>query len=128
MLLAIKSFVVSGLIFLCFDALWLTSMVGTYRRMMGEQVAEPFLIGPAVLFYVLYVLGIVFFAVLPSLTDGGWITAAGKGAFLGLVAYGTYDLTNMATLKFWSWRLTMIDMAWGTVLTAMTAALAVLIL
>lgn len=126
--LAIKSFMVSGAIFLCFDALWLSSMAGIYKRLIGEHLAEPFLVAPAALFYVLYVCGVVAFAVLPSLPDGGWATAATKGAFLGLFAYGTYDLTNQATLKFWPWRLTLIDMAWGTVLTALTAALAVLVL
>jgi uncharacterized membrane protein len=127
MSLAIKSFMVSGAIMLCLDALWLSSMAGVYKRFIGEHLAEPFLVAPAALFYVLYVCGIVVFAVLPSLSNGGWATAAAKGAFLGLFAYGTYDLTNQATLKFWPWRLTVIDMTWGTVLTAVTAGLAVLV-
>lgn len=124
MLAALVSFIVSCVIFLGFDAIWLYSMSGTYKRLIGDLLAEPFQIAPAMAFYVLYVCGIVGFAVLPSLSNGGWVAAAGKGAFLGIVAYGTYDLTNQATLKHWPWRLTLIDMTWGTLLTSITAALA----
>lgn len=126
--LAIKSFIVSGTFFLLLDALWLSVTAGMYKRVIGEHLAQPFPIGPAALFYVLYVCGIAGFSVLPALSNGDWVTALWKGAFLGLVAYGTYDLTNLATLEFWSWRLALIDMAWGTVLTGTTAALAVKVL
>jgi uncharacterized membrane protein len=79
------------------------------------------LLGVAFLFYLLYVVGIVVFAVLPGLREENWRTAAMLGALLGLVAYGTYDLTNLATLKGWPMTVTIVDMAWGVVLTAASA-------
>ena len=66
----------------------------------------------------------VVLAIQPALANGDWKTAMVRGAVLGLVAYGTYDLTNMATLKQWSVKITLIDMAWGSFVTAVTASTA----
>ena len=118
----IGSFVIAALIFLILDSVWLTSMAGTYRNLIGPVLADGFRLGPAAAFYVLYVAGLVGFAILPSLEQGGWMSAAWRGAALGLVAYGTYDLTNQATLKVWPVGMTLIDMTWGTIATALTAA------
>ncbi len=71
----------------------------------------------AVAFYLIYVLGIVVFAVWPALESGDWRTALMRGAAFGFFAYATYDLTNLATLKVWSLKISLIDMAWGTLLT-----------
>ena len=76
---------------------------------------------PAAAFYLLYVAGILFFAVFPALATGRWTTALGRGAALGLVAYATYDLTNAATLRGWSTTVTIADLCWGTALTALAA-------
>ncbi len=73
--------------------------------------------GPAVLFYLLYIAGILYFAVLPAMGDGRWQTALLQGAVLGFLCYATYDLTNLATLKSWSVKVTVLDIIWGTVLT-----------
>ena len=77
--------------------------------------------GPAILFYVLYVAGIVIFAIKPALVTGRWSSAAGKGALFGFFCYATYDLTNQATLKTWPVAVTIVDMGWGTFLTACVA-------
>ena len=128
MLIAAAAFAVTGLIFLGLDVLWLTTMAPVYKRMIGEALVDPFRLTPAAIFYLLYVTGIVGFVVLPALQGGGWPAALAKGAFLGLVAYGTYDLSNQATLKIWPVSLTMMDMAWGVFLTSTTAALSTALL
>jgi uncharacterized membrane protein len=75
----------------------------------------------AILFYVLYIAGVLIFAVAPALRGGGWTTALLLGAALGFFAYMTYDLTNMATLKVWPVSLAVMDIAWGTLLTSLAA-------
>ena len=77
--------------------------------------------GPATAFYLLYVLGVVCFVVLPALARGSARRAALMGAFFGLVAYGTYDLSNWATLQGWSAQLALMDMAWGALLTCLAS-------
>jgi len=79
----------------------------------------------AVLFYIVYVTGIVLIAVEPATT---WQTAFGLGALLGFVAYATYDLTNRATLEGFPWKIVAIDLTWGTALTGTVAALTHLII
>ena len=76
-----------------------------------------FRIGPAVAFYLFYILGMMIFAVGPALHSGKWQTALLWGALLGFFCYMTYDLTNYATLKVWSTKVTVLDIIWGTVLT-----------
>jgi uncharacterized membrane protein len=85
---------------------------------------ERFALAPAVAFYLIYIAGVVVFAVSPALQSGRWTTALGYGALLGLMAYATYDLTNQATLKDWSWTVTIADLCWGTFVTAVSAAAA----
>jgi len=103
------------LAFLVLDGLWLgVLMARTYRSLLGSLMLDRPLLAPAAVFYLLYVLGCVVFVVLPATS---WQRAAGMGALLGLVAYGTYDLTNWATLKGWSAQLALMDMAWGALLT-----------
>lgn len=93
-------------------------MGSTYKALLGPLMLEQPRLLPAALFYFLYVFGCVAFVVLPALASGGWQRAARLGALLGLVAYGTYDLSNWATLQGWSAGLALMDMAWGTCLTA----------
>jgi uncharacterized membrane protein len=81
----------------------------------------------AVLFYVLYLLGVVVLAVLPAVDGGGWMAAARTGAVLGLVAYATYDLTNQATLRDWPVQITVLDLIWGTFVTTVAATAGTLI-
>ena len=103
------------LAFLVLDGLWLgVLMAPTYRALLGSLMLDQPLLAPAAVFYLLYVLGCMVFVVLPALS---WQRAARLGAFLGLVAYGTYDLSNWATLNGWSARLALMDMAWGAFAT-----------
>lgn len=114
---ALIAYVATLLAFLLLDGLWLgVLMAPTYRELLGSLMLEKPLLVPAAVFYCLYVFGCVVFVVLPSLT---WQRAARFGALLGLVAYGTYDLTNWATLRGWSAQVSLMDWAWGTFATAL---------
>jgi len=114
---ALIAYVATLLMFLMLDGLWLgVLMAPTYRELLGSLMLEKPLLVPAAVFYCLYVFGCVVFVVLPSMT---WQRAARMGALLGLVAYGTYDLTNWATLRGWSVQVTFMDWAWGTFATAL---------
>ena len=109
----------AALAFLAIDAVWLSTMANLlYRPLLGDLLAPGFRLAPAVLFYAIYIAGIVFFAIRPALATGRLAAAALNGAALGFVAYGTYDLTNQATLRDWPVIITVADMVWGTVLTA----------
>ncbi|MCK0208522.1 DUF2177 family protein [Starkeya koreensis] len=124
----VVSYVSTALVMLVLDALWLGTMTSRlYRPMIGGLMAEQPNMPAAVLFYLLYVAGIVVFAVQPALDTGRWTSALMLGAFLGLVAYGTYDLTNQATLRDWPALITVIDLAWGTLLTGVAATAGMLI-
>lgn len=111
--------------FAVIDTVWL-GMMGDrlYRPMVGSMLAENFRLAPAIAFYAIYAAGLTLFAVLPGLAEGGWKKAFLCGALLGLFAYGTYDLTNLATLKTWSLKLSLIDMAWGMFVSAGSSAVA----
>jgi uncharacterized membrane protein len=111
-------------IFLAIDAIWLTTMVQRlYRVHLGDVLAESVNIAPAVLFYLVYVAGIVIFATTPAFETGRWTTAALFGALYGFFTYATYDLTSHATIKGWPAIITIADICWGTLLAATAAAL-----
>jgi uncharacterized membrane protein len=117
------AYVATGLIFLVIDAIWLTSMADVlYRPLLGDKLEPNFLLAPAVIFYLIYIAGIIFFAVMPALQGGGLGKAALNGAVLGFIAYSTYDLTNHATLRDWPLALTLADIPWGTFVTMASAA------
>jgi uncharacterized membrane protein len=110
-------------VFIGLDFAWLSLVArGLYAHEIGPLLLDRPLLAPGVLFYGLYLLGIVIFVVAPALERRRWIRAAGFGALFGLIAYATYDLTNLATLKGFSARLTVIDLAWGMVVTAVAAS------
>jgi uncharacterized membrane protein len=104
------------------DAVYLT-LAGqkVYRPLLNYALADKPDMRAAVVFYVIYVLGVVLLAVLPN-KDAGLGKVALTGAILGAMCYATYDLTNQATLKVWATRITVIDICWGTFLTAVGAS------
>ncbi len=108
------------------DAVWLsTATTWLYRPQLGALLNEMPVLWAAVSFYLLYAAGVSLFVLRPALAAQSARLAFGLGAAFGLVAYGTYDLTNQATIVNWPLAVTLIDMAWGSLLTACTAALAV---
>jgi len=116
------AYLTAAVCMLILDVIWLSSMTSRfYRPLLGDLLMDGFRLGPAVAFYFLYLAGIVFFAVMPALESERWTVAALHGLLLGLVAYGTYDLTNHATLRTWPAIITYVDLCWGAFLTASTA-------
>ncbi|MCX5518397.1 DUF2177 family protein [Kaistia defluvii] len=112
----------TALVFFGLDFVWLSSMAsGFYKSRIGELLLAQPNLGVAGLFYLVYVAGLVHFAVMPALQAGSWGTALLNGALLGLVAYGTYDMTNLSTLKNWSVSVSIVDMTWGVTLSAVAA-------
>src|ERR1700754_1156603 len=112
------------ILFAVIDFIWISSMANVlYRPVLKDILLPSFKPAPAAAFYLLYTAGIVIFAVTPALRSGNWFDAALYGALLGLIAYGTYNLTNQATLKNWETNVTLIDMSWGTASTAMVATI-----
>jgi uncharacterized membrane protein len=121
---AIGTYVVTLLIFFAIDLVWLGVVAKTfYRQHIGHLLSPEVNWAPALLFYAVYIAGIVFFAIRPAFEHGGAMRALAYGAALGFIAYATYDLTNQATMKDWPALVTVIDLAWGTVLTGTVAFL-----
>lgn len=113
------AYLATAIAFCALDFAWLGLVApGFYKAQIGPLLlARPHLV-PALIFYVLYVAGLVIFCVLPGVDAGSWIKAAVLGALFGLVAYATYDLSNLATLKDWTTQLSIVDMVWGTIASA----------
>lgn len=110
------------------DLLWLGYIARSiYMNEIGNLLRKSPELPPAVAFYLLYASGLVVFAVLPGLRAGSAGQAMLLGAFLGLVAYGTYDLTNFAVLNGYTLKLTLIDIAWGTLVSGTVSWLSVVI-
>ncbi|MBX3510905.1 MAG: DUF2177 family protein [Hyphomonadaceae bacterium] len=119
------AWIAAGVAFAIADAIWLTQVAQrVYRPLIGEILRPDVGWPAAIAFYLIYISGIVFFAVAPALEKQSLSSAALNGALFGFVAYATYDLTNQATLRLWDWRVTALDMAWGAFATALAAAAA----
>ena len=113
----------AALVIVALDALWLGLIAkSTYQQAIGPLMAEQPRLNAALAFYALYPLGLLIFAMAPQAEDPALGRTIVMGALFGFFAYGTYDLSNLATLKGWPVRLTLIDMAWGTSLSAAAAA------
>ena len=106
--------------FFIIDMIWLGLVAKKFYRdqlgfIMSDRVNWP----AAIVFYLLFIIGLIFFVVTPSLTRESWTYALFGGAFFGFICYATYDLTNLATLKNWPLKVTLVDLAWGSTLSAM---------
>jgi uncharacterized membrane protein len=115
------AYVATAIVFLGLDVVWLSRALGFYREQMGGLLLEQPRLGYAAGFYAVYVVGIVALVVLPGAAEQSWVRVLWSAALLGLVAYGTYDMTNMAVLKGYSLPLALVDLAWGVVATTVSA-------
>jgi uncharacterized membrane protein len=116
------AYVATMLFFFLVDLVWLGVVAREfYRSGIGHLMGDSFNIPGAIAFYLVYIAGIMFFAVNPAVEKGDWTHALMMGAAFGFFCYATYDLTNLATLRDWPLSLALVDMAWGTALTAMAA-------
>jgi uncharacterized membrane protein len=109
-------------VFFAVDLVWLSTATSRiYKPMLGDLLAEQPKLGVAGVFYLLYVVGIVALAVIPGLREGNVVGALWRGALFGLLAYATYDLTNLATIRNWPWQISAIDLVWGTTVNSIVA-------
>lgn len=116
------AYVATAVVFLVVDLVWLTQIARQfYASRLGDLLLEQPNVGIAVGFYLVYVLGIIIFAVAPALKTGELQTALIYGCLFGFFAYATYDLTNLATLKGWPVMMAVVDIAWGTTVTGISA-------
>jgi uncharacterized membrane protein len=118
----LKVYLVTLPIFLAIDFFWLTLIAKKfYAHHLGYLMKTNVNFTAAGLFYLLFVVGLVVFSILPALEKSSWTQALFLGALLGLISYATYDLTNLATIKNWPLIVTMVDIIWGMVLGALVS-------
>ncbi len=118
----IKLYAIALPVFFFFDMLWLGLIAkDLYRKQIGHLMKETVNWPAAIIFYILYIIGLVFFVINPSVEKNSWVYATLVGAFFGFITYATYDLTNLAITKDWSLSITIIDLAWGTFLGAIVS-------
>ena len=114
--------------FLAIDMVWLVVVArGFYRERLGFLLSDQPNWWAAISFYLLFVVGLLVFVIVPAVEAGSLRKALLLGAFFGLVTYATYDLTNQATVKNWPWMVTLVDMTWGTVLATSVSCLGYLV-
>jgi uncharacterized membrane protein len=125
----LKQFLVAFTTFLIIDGLWLTVVAKDfYAKQLGFLMAKTPNLAAALIFYLIYIFTMVVLIISPALQKGSLMTAIWTGALFGLCAYATYDLTNLATIKDWPLLVTIVDLIWGTVLSAAVAGISYLIL
>ena len=111
--------------FLAIDVVWLSIATSRiYQPLLGDILVEKPNLPVAALFYLFYVVGVLALCAYPALQSGDVWGAVWRGAIFGALAYGTYDITNLATIRGWAWQVSAIDIVWGTVLTSTTAIIA----
>jgi len=118
----LKLYLVSLAAFLAIDMLWLGLAARSfYQKYLGVLMAPSLNWFVAILFYLLFVVGILVFVVLPGLGANSLKTTLLRAALFGLITYATYDLTNLATLRDWPALLSIVDMLWGTALSVLVS-------
>lgn len=121
----LKLFGLSFASLIALDALWLTKISPKlYKEQIGHLMAEKPNLAAAGLFYVIYIIGVVIFVVQPAVEQKSVMYALTRGALFGFVAYATFDLTSLAVLKDWPLKITIIDLIWGSTLTAGVSTIA----
>ncbi len=124
----ITLYLTTAVVFLGLDAIMLKNVIRPdFEKHVSALMADSLNLPAAVVFYLFYIGGVVWFASLPALREGAPANALISGALLGAMAYGTYEFTNLATLKGWSWQMVLVDMTWGTVLTGVAAWVGVIV-
>lgn len=114
-----KLFAIALPVFFAIDMVWLGLVAKDfYRAQIGSLMKSDANWIAAVVFYLIFIAGLVVFVIGPAVEKGSWTHALLFGAFFGLVCYATYDLTNLAVAKDWPLLVTVVDLAWGAVLAA----------
>lgn len=125
----IITYVVTLIAFIAIDMIWLVWLArATYVAEMGDLLRKQPNMVAAVIFYLIYAAGLMFFAISPGLKSGSLVQTVALAAALGFVAYGTYDLTNLSVMNGFNVKIAVIDLIWGTCLSAMVGAVTFLII
>lgn len=115
----LKLYTIALILFFLIDLLWLAAIAKNfYRQQIGFLMKSDINWAAALIFYLLFVGGLVIFVIWPALQKHSWVQALSLGALFGLISYATYDLTNLATLKNWPLGMTIVDLIWGAFLAA----------
>lgn len=124
----IKLYAIALPVFFAIDMVWLGLVAKNfYKNQIGFLMKTDINWTAAILFYLLFIVGLVLFVIAPAIEKSSWIYALIFGALFGLISYATYDLTNLATLKDWPLLVTIVDLAWGATLGALVSVITYLI-
>lgn len=126
---SVKMYIISVTVFLLIDALWLGLIARkVYAKYLGYIMTKDIVWLAAVVFYLIFVAGLLFFVIDPAIKYQSIKYAIAAGAFFGFIAYATYDLTNMATIQGWPLIVTVIDLIWGAFLSSATSAISFILI
>ncbi len=124
----LKLYLIALPVFFGIDMIWLGLVAKNfYNKHLGYIMTPNVNWAAAIVFYLLFIFGLVVFVVSPGMEKNSWVRVALTGALFGIVTYATYDLTNLATVKNWPLIVTVVDLAWGAVLSALVATITFLI-
>ena len=124
----LKLYLIALPVFFAIDFIWLALVARKfYLEQLGSLMKTNINWPAALIFYALFIVGLIIFAISPAIEKKSLMHAVVMGGLFGFFAYATYDLTNLATLKNWPFSLTIVDMIWGTVLAASVSAITYLI-
>lgn len=124
----LKVYLITVVVFFLVDIVWLGFISkNLYKKYLGDLMAPNVNWTAAIVFYLLFIAGLVFFVINPAIEKESLRYALIVGGFFGLITYSTYDLTNLSTLKDWPINITIIDIIWGTILNSATAAITFLV-
>ena len=124
----IKLFIIALPVFFVIDMIWLVLVAKNfYREQIGFLMAPDIKWYAAIIFYLIFIAGLITFVISPAIEKSSWTHALLFGAFFGLVTYSTYDLTNLSTVKDWPLLVTIVDLIWGMVLSASVSVITYLI-
>lgn len=125
----LKSYFISLAVFLAIDMVWLLVISKKlYSEKLGYLMTKNPNLAAALIFYMIFIAGLVFFVIQPALAQESWKYSLYAGIFFGLVTYATYDLTNLATVRDWPVIITVVDLIWGSFLSGSTALISFLLL
>ncbi|MBE5982642.1 MAG: DUF2177 family protein [Paenibacillaceae bacterium] len=126
---AIKTYFITLAVFFLIDMLWLAVVAKElYRKELGFLMSDKPNLVAAVIFYLVFILGLIFFVINPALNKESWKYALLAGMLFGFITYSTYDLTNLATIKNWPLKITVIDLIWGSSLGGVVSTISFFIL
>ncbi len=125
----VKTYIVTLIVFFAIDIVWLGLIAkDMYRGDIGHLMADKTNWPAALIFYMIFIAGLIFFVINPALNKDSWTYALFVGALFGFMCYATYDMTNLATLRDWPLKITIIDIIWGTFLNSLTSTISFFII